>query len=101
MSLPSVITVTRKRGDTFAERFEIDTAVAGATFALNVETLGALTGSIVSSSSALSVVDFAVSNVLVSGALAGSYDFDIVMTSSATTRTIVEGTWTIVARTAS
>lgn len=99
--MPSFVSVTRKRGDTFAERLEIDTAVTGATFVLNVEGLGALTGAIFSSSATLSYVDFAVSNALVSNGAVGTYDCDIVMTSSSTTRTLVEGKWIIEARTAS
>ena len=101
MPMPTVLNISRKRGDTCAEVFHVDTDVTGATFALNVETLGALTGSITSAAATLSVLSFPVSVSAVYNGAAGSYDFDVVMTSGGTTRTLVEGTWTIAARTAS
>lgn len=98
MPVPTVINVTRIRSDTCAERFYIGAAVTGATFALNVEGLGALTGSIVTDSATQSVVDFAVSVTAVSGGAAAAYDYDVVMTLSGTTRTLIQGTWTIESR---
>ena len=101
MPRPTTIHVTRKQNDTCAEVFHIDTDVSGATFALNVEGLGALTGSITSAAATLSVVSFPCSVAGVYGGSAGAYDYDVVMTSGGLTRTLVEGTWTIEARTAS
>jgi hypothetical protein len=100
MALPVVVNVQRKQEDTYAERFRFDTDVTGATFAINVEGLGALTGSIVSAASTGSIVAFVVESAVANGS-AGDYDYDVVMTSSGTTRTLVEGRWTITARTAS
>jgi hypothetical protein len=93
------VNVLRKRGDTYAERFRFRHDVTGATFSLTVEGLGSLTGSIYSASSSESFVDFEVSEVTVYNGTAGTYDYGIIMTSSGTTRTAVEGTWTIAVRT--
>lgn len=98
MPQPTIVNVIRKRSDTVAEVFHIDTDVTGATFALNVEGLGALTGTITSATATLSVVSFPVSVSAVYNGAAGSYDYDIVMTSAGTTRTLVEGKWNIEAR---
>lgn len=99
MALPTVVNISRLADDTYAERFHIDADVTGATFALTVEGLGsAMDGTIVSASATLSVVDIAIDDASVYGGAAGSYDWDLVMTSGGTTRTLIQGTWTIVAR---
>lgn len=106
MTLPTTLNVSRKREDTYAEKFKVNTDASEASFALEVEGLGTLTG-VVSSTTVEDgeIVETEISfpvnvNAVANGAV-GQYDFDVVMTLGGLSQTIIEGKWNIVARTVS
>lgn len=97
---PGNIPIRRKRGITGPEVYRViqpasavNQTIDGATFVMNVEGLGSLPGIIVSVVDKL--VSFPFTNPLVYDAPAGSYDYEIVMTSGGTTDILVESTLTM------
>lgn len=109
MNLPTTINVTRRREDTYAERFGINVDATTATFSLSVEGLGVVAGSVVSLTTntkvrgvlyeVLTTIEFPITlSAIYHGAVA-TYDYEIVMTeNTGLTRTIIEGSWTITPR---
>lgn len=90
--LPLNVSVRRLQEDTYPEKFVVSPMPSGATFSLEVEGLTPVAGVVTGDD-----VEFAISGTI-ANATPGKYDWQIVMTASGWTRTIIEGTWTIAAR---
>ena len=92
---PANITIKRLREDTYAEKFSINPWPDGITVAtLEVEGLASVAGTL---DAEAKTVEFAISAPIANGA-AATYDYDVVVTAGGLTRTIVEGSWIIIAR---
>ena len=94
---PGNIPIRRKRGITGPETYRVVQSVVaipqtieGATFVMSIEGLGSLPGIILSVADKL--VSFPFTNPLVYDAAAGTYEYEIVMTSGGTTDVLVEST---------
>ena len=92
---PVNITIKRLQGDTYAEKWSVDPMPATATsVTLSVEGLGDSVGVV---DLVAKTVELPVSAPIANGAV-GSFDYEVVLTAGGTTRTIVVGTWIIIAR---
>jgi hypothetical protein len=93
---PVNISIKRLQGDTYPEKFSVVPMPANATsVVLNVEGLGQISGTL---DLAAKTMEFPVTNSSIASGAVASYDYDIVITAGGTTRTLVEGTWNILAR---
>lgn len=93
---PVAITIKRVQGDTYPEKFSVVPLTDNTTSAsLEVEGLGTLSGTI---DLVAKTIEFPVTVSGVSDGAPGTYDYDVVITAGATTRTVVQGKWIILAR---
>ena len=93
---PTNITVKRLVGDDYAEKFSVKPMPASITSAsLVVEGLGSVGTTIDTVAETIETVAIPTG---IADAAPGSYDYELVITTGGTTRTVVEGTWVIIAR---
>lgn len=92
MALPEVIPIKRLRIDNYTEIFTLGTMPAGASFVLQVGSFTPISGSVAGND-----VSFVIGSD-VANASPGTYTYEIVMTVSGKTRTIVESDWQVVNR---
>jgi len=91
--LPSVINIKRIQGDTFPEVFTVVVMPLDTTAA--VLTVEGLTPSNAVVDLPTQTLTFPIGSPI-ADAVVGPYDFKVVMTAGGTTRTLVQGKWTIV-----